>query len=156
MTVLIDSSFLLATDVRISVCLNAAWNWDMWITNRRNMNWQRSLTSFDGVFCFSQSETKLQFVFLINLEKEMATLPNILTWEIPWTEEPDRLQSLGSQRVGHDWAISLSLEPKKIKSATVSTFSLSIWHEVMGPGAMILVFRCWILSFFTLFFHSHQ
>ena len=52
------------------------------------MNWQRSLTSFDGVFCFSQSETKLQFVFLINLEKEMATLPNILTWEIPWTEEP--------------------------------------------------------------------
>ena len=31
------------------------------------------------------------------LEKEMATHSNILAWRIPWTEEPDRLQSLGSQ-----------------------------------------------------------
>ena len=37
------------------------------------------------------------------LEKEMATDSNILAWKIPWTEEPGRLQSLGSQRVGHDW-----------------------------------------------------
>ena len=36
------------------------------------------------------------------LEKEMATHSSILAWEIPWTEEPDRLQSMGSQRVGHD------------------------------------------------------
>ena len=36
------------------------------------------------------------------LEKEMATHSNILAWEIPWTEEPGRPQSLGSQRVGHD------------------------------------------------------
>ena len=32
------------------------------------------------------------------LEKEMATHSNILAWEIPWTEEPGRLQSMGSQR----------------------------------------------------------
>ena len=32
------------------------------------------------------------------LEKEMATHSNILGWEIPWTEEPDRLQSTGSQK----------------------------------------------------------
>ena len=32
------------------------------------------------------------------LEKEMATHSNILAWEIPWTEEPDRLQSMGSQK----------------------------------------------------------
>ena len=31
------------------------------------------------------------------LEKEMATHPSILAWKIPWTEEPDRLQSMGSQ-----------------------------------------------------------
>ena len=37
------------------------------------------------------------------LEKEMATHSNILAWRIPWTEEPDGLQSMGSQRVGHDW-----------------------------------------------------
>ena len=36
------------------------------------------------------------------LEKEMSTHSSILAWRIPWTEEPDRLQSMGSQRVGHD------------------------------------------------------
>ena len=36
------------------------------------------------------------------LEKGMATHPSILAWRIPWTEEPGRLQSMGSQRVGHD------------------------------------------------------
>ena len=36
------------------------------------------------------------------LEKVMATHPSILTWRIPWTEEPGRLQSLGSHRIGHD------------------------------------------------------
>ena len=35
------------------------------------------------------------------LEKEMATHSSILAWKIPWTEEPGRLQSMGSQRVGH-------------------------------------------------------
>ena len=38
------------------------------------------------------------------LEKEMATYSSILAWEVPWTEEPGRLQSMGSQRVGHDLA----------------------------------------------------
>ena len=36
------------------------------------------------------------------LEKGMATHPSILNWRIPWTEEPGRLQSVGSQNVGHD------------------------------------------------------
>ena len=36
------------------------------------------------------------------LEKEMATHSSILAWKIPWMEEPGRLQSMGSQRVGHD------------------------------------------------------
>ena len=43
------------------------------------------------------------------LEKEMATHSSTLAWKIPWTEEPGRLQSMGSQRVRHDWATSLSL-----------------------------------------------
>ena len=37
-----------------------------------------------------------------SLEKRMATVSRILAWSIPWTEEPGRLQSLGSQRVRHD------------------------------------------------------
>ena len=36
------------------------------------------------------------------LEKEMATHSNILAWRIPWTEEPEGLQSMGLHRVGHD------------------------------------------------------
>ena len=36
------------------------------------------------------------------LEKGIAIHSSILAWEIPWTEEPGRLQSMGSQRVGHD------------------------------------------------------
>ena len=36
------------------------------------------------------------------LEKEMATQSSILVWRIPWTEEPGGLQSMGSQRGGHD------------------------------------------------------
>ena len=36
------------------------------------------------------------------LEKEMATHSSVLNWKIPWREEPVRIQSMGSQRVGHD------------------------------------------------------
>ena len=56
----------------------------------------------------------------LTLEKAMATHSSTLAWKIPWTEEPGGLQSTGSQRVGHDWATSLSL----------SLFeSLSDWHS---------------------------
>ena len=41
------------------------------------------------------------------LEKEMATHSSLHTWKIPWTEELGGLQSMGSQRVRHDWATSL-------------------------------------------------
>ena len=39
----------------------------------------------------------------------MASHASTLAWKIPWVEEPGRLQSMGSLRVGHDWATSLSL-----------------------------------------------
>ena len=42
-------------------------------------------------------------------EKAMASHSNTLAWKIPWTEEPGRLWSMGSLRVGHDWATLLSL-----------------------------------------------
>ena len=44
-----------------------------------------------------------------DLEKEMATHSSILAWKIPWMEELGRLQSMESQRVGHDKVTSLSL-----------------------------------------------
>ena len=43
------------------------------------------------------------------LEKEMATHSIFLAWRIPWTEEPGGLQSMGLQRVGHNWATNIGL-----------------------------------------------
>ena len=45
------------------------------------------------------------------LEKAMATHSSTLAWKIPWTEERGGLHSMGSQRVGHNWATSLSFFP---------------------------------------------
>ena len=52
-----------------------------------------------------------------SLEKAMAIHSSILAWRIPWREEPGRLQFMGSQRVGHDWATSLH-------------FTSSLWFHV--------------------------
>ena len=58
----------------------------------------------------TMQETWVQFLGQKDpLEKEVATQSCTLAWKIPWTEEPGRLQSMGSQRVGHDWVILLSL-----------------------------------------------
>ena len=43
------------------------------------------------------------------MEKEIATHSSTLAWKIPWMEEPGRMHSMGSRRVRHDWATSLSL-----------------------------------------------
>ena len=55
------------------------------------------------------------------LEKEMATHYSILAWEIQWTEEPGRLQSMGSQRVRHDFAT-------KQQSHNNNMFSVHIFY----------------------------
>ena len=58
----------------------------------------------------AKRETWVQFLGWEDpLEKEMATHSSTLAWKIPWTEEPGRPQSMGSQRVRHDWVTSLSL-----------------------------------------------
>ena len=59
-----------------------------------------------GFFC---ATTWISSKYTSILEKEMAAHFSTLAWKIPWMEEAGRLQSMGSQRVGHDWATSLSL-----------------------------------------------
>ena len=49
------------------------------------------------------------YIYVCVTEKAMAPHASTLAWKIPWKEEPGRLQSMGSLRVGHDWATSLSL-----------------------------------------------
>ena len=52
---------------------------------------------------FTMSETWVQSLGWEDpLEKEMAIRSSTIAWKIPWTEEPGRLQSMGSKRVGHD------------------------------------------------------
>ena len=62
------------------------------------------------------------------LEKEMATHSSILAWEIPWTEEPGGLQSIGSQRVGHDWSD---------RACTGSRNEISLFPVWTSPGDVI-------------------
>ena len=52
---------------------------------------------------------KFEVLQLLTAEKAMAPHSSTLAWKIPWTEEPGGLQSMGSLRVGHDWATSLWL-----------------------------------------------
>ena len=68
----------------------------------------------------------LHFDFHV-LEKEMATHSSILAWEISWTEETGRLQSMGSWRVGHNWATSLSL------------FTFMLWRRKWQPTPVFLL-----------------
>ena len=60
------------------------------------------------------------------LEKKLAVHSSILAWKIPWTEEPGRLQSKGSQRVRHHWATSLhSLPAVRPQENYLTSLSLS-------------------------------
>ena len=75
-----------------------------------------------ALFCFIHSAKLCLFIGPFSLlefqvisgmlgllsEKAMARHSSTLAWKIPWTEEPGRLQSMGSLRIGHDWATSLS------------------------------------------------
>ena len=70
-------------------------------------------------------ETRVRFLGWEGpLEKEMVIYSSTLAWKIPWTEEPDRLQSMGSQRVGHDWVTSHSLSGQEICRGAPEVFSL--------------------------------
>ena len=77
-------------------------------------NWYSSVILFNG--------------WLISLIVEKAVVPHssTLAWRVPWTEEPVRLQSMGSLRVRHDWATSLSL------------FTLMHWRRKWQPTPVFL------------------
>ena len=69
------------------------------------------------------------------LEKEMETRYSILAWRIPWTEKPDRLQSMGSQRVRHDWATNTL----KVKG---STFPETEFMSMVFYESILLYLNC--------------
>ena len=80
------------------------------------------------------------------LQEGMATHSSILAWKIPWTEEPDRLQSMGSQRVRHYWATSLSLFNEWLILLT-NPLNLRRKWRLSGKHSLTTVFSPQILSF---------
>ena len=65
--------------------------------------WKTSLVAQTVKHLSTMWETRVQALGREDpLEKEMAVYSSTIAWKIPWTEEPGRLQSMGSQRVGHD------------------------------------------------------
>ena len=87
-------------------------------------------------------KTRVQFLGCENpLGKEMATYSSILAWKTPWTEEPGRLQSMGSQKVGHNWATKTHFLICKSKSCEhllfesfQHPFSILWIASILSPG----------------------
>ena len=73
----------------------------------------------------------IEFMYSSLLEKAMAPHSSPLAWKIPWTEEPGRLKSMGSLRIGQDWAASLSL----------STFHFHALEKEMATHSSVLALR---------------
>ena len=67
------------------------------------------------------------------LEKEMATHSSILAWEIPWTEEPGRLQSVGLQRVGHNFTFTFTFHFHALEEEMATHSSVLAWR-IPGTG----------------------
>ena len=64
----------------------------------------------------------------------MATHSSTLAWKIPWTEEPGRLQSMGSRRVGHDFTFTFHIHALAKEMATHS--SVLAW-TIQGRGSLV-------------------
>ena len=82
----------------------------------------------------------------------MATHSSTLAWKIPWTEKPGRLQSRGWQRVGHDWATSLSLKDwmcrcRGMVGMTSGWYLCSSLCQRIKNSECQRILLCWFSSF---------
>ena len=75
---------------------------------------------------YNKPTTNISYFYDSKAEKAMATYSSTLAWKLPWMEEPGRLQSMGSRRVGHHWATSLSL------------FTFMHWRRKWQPSPVFL------------------
>ena len=78
------------------------------------------------VTCLQADCGKKEFPFNCRMEKTIWPHSSTLAWKIPWTEEPGGLQFMGSRRIGHDWATSLSL------------FTFMHWRRTWQPTPVFL------------------
>ena len=99
-------------------------------------------------FC---SERPFKLFKLVNsTEKAMATHSSALAWKIPWTEEPGRLQSMGSRRVGHDWsdlaaaAAAVNSESARLAYSALPILSWGNHNEGSHPHFLSAPFASWL------------
>ena len=100
----------------------------------RQKGWQRVRRASDPerewAVCLRVLEAKQWRSYLcgtvVTVEKAVAPHSSTLAWRIPWTEEPGRLQSMGSLRVGLDWTTSVSL------------FTFTHWRRKWQPTPVFL------------------
>ena len=109
---------------------------------------------------------------LLHLEKGMATHSSILAWRIPWTEEPGRLQSMGSQRVRHDW-VTNTHQIRSLKSTPINCLSYLLlnnrrkailywvtdesctnWYKITTNSLSLWSFSLWNYCFLKLLFKA--
>ena len=83
----------------VEKAVGCIWIWGIWERFNHHVFPTLSVHSFPLIY----------YPLKYDSEKAMAPHSSTLAWKIPWTEEPGRLQSMRSRRVGHDWATSLSL-----------------------------------------------
>ena len=76
------------------------------------------------------------------LDKETATHASILAWRTPWTEESGGLRSMGSQRVGHDWATDTFIFTfhQQGLAETVLFYLPFLWNDIFQSFAMFITF----------------
>ena len=87
----------------------------------------------------------------VPLEKEMATHSSILAWGIPWMEEPGGLQSMGSQRVRHNWASSLHFTSLYVITVVLN-FSVQLCTS--EQVYLCILKTCWTHSFENFFWYK--
>ena len=91
------------TAVRLLLSLSVVFSWGFWFHNTCGRNRWREEVNRLAPSIYLQGELSCYF------QVTMATHSSTLAWQIPWTEEPGRLQSMGLLRVEYDWVSSLSL-----------------------------------------------
>ena len=110
---------------------------DWWLSIFILLSFVFSLTTDEVVWFLmknvSQQNRKLTVITPI-LEKAMAPHSSTLACKLPWTEEPGRLQSMGSRRVGHNWVTSLSLFHFPALEKEIATHSSVLAWRIPGMG----------------------
>ena len=90
----------------------------------------------------------------IKFHEGMATLSSILVWEIPWTEEPGGLQSIGSQRVEHNWSDLAHMHAYNFIKAELCISIHAVEKEIICQNLCAYICVC-VYIYIYIYIHTH-